>query len=102
MKKCFFLLPTSYNDGREVPPAVILDIFEELYVNFGGYTNAGIAEGEFRMEDGTRARDCSLQIWVIMDEEKVPLMRKLVKKFGRILGQEKMLFVPMDWPGELI
>jgi hypothetical protein len=102
LKKCFFLLPTRYNDGREIPPPVMVGIFDELYLNFGAYSIGGIAEGTWRMEDGTKASDSSVQVWVIMDEEKVPLMKDLIKKFARILGQEKMLFEAMDWSGEFI
>lgn len=102
MKKCLFLIPTTYNDGREVPPEVLDGVFEELYLNFGGYSITGIAEGTFRMKDGTKASDSSLQVWVIMEEDMVPLMRRLVKKFGKTLGQEKMLFEAMDWSGEFI
>lgn len=102
LKKCFFLLPTSYNDGREVPPEVMDGILDELYLTFGGYSIGGIAEGTWRMSDGTKVSDLSLQVWVIMDEEKVPVMRDLIKKFAKILGQEKMLFEAMDWPGEFI
>jgi len=102
LKKCLFLLPTTYNDGRVVPSAVMDGILEELYVNFGGYSITGIATGTWRMKDGTKARDRSLQVWVIMEEEKVPVMRDLMKKYARILGQEKMLFEAMDWAGEFI
>ena len=102
LKKCFFLLPTSYNDGREVPSEVMDGILDELYLNFGGYSIVGIAEGTWQMTDGTKASDSSLQVWVIMDEEKVPVMRNLIKKFAKILGQEKMLFEAMDWAGEFI
>jgi len=102
MKKCFFLIPTSYNDGREVPTEVMAGIFEELYVNFGGYSITGITEGTFRMADGTKASDSSLQVWVIMEESMVPVMRKLIKKFGKTLGQEKIFFEAMDWSGEFI
>ncbi len=102
LKKCFFLLPTNYNDGRQVPAEVIDGLLEELYLNFGGYSIGGLAQGTWRMKDGTKASDSSLQVWVIMEEEKVPLMRDLIKKFARVLGQEKMLFEAMDWPGEFI
>ena len=102
MKKCFLLLPTNYNDGREVPPSVMVKILEELYTNFGGYSIGGVARGSWRMSDGTKASDSSLQVWVIMGEEKVPLMRDLVKKFAGLLGQEKILFEAMDWAGEFI
>ncbi len=54
------------------------------------------------MKDGTKASDSSLQVWVIMEEDMVPVMIKLVKKFGNVLGQEKMLFEAMDWSGEFI
>lgn len=102
LKKCFFLLPTHYNDGRQVPAEVIDGLLEELYLNFGGYSIGGLAQGTWRMKDGTKASDSSLQVWVIVEEEKVPLMRDLIKKFARVLGQEKMLFEAMDWPGEFI
>ncbi len=43
--KCLVLIPLRMNDGTEVDPNVILDFREQLFVNFGGFTNGGTVKG---------------------------------------------------------
>lgn len=96
MKKCLFLIPTSYNDGSAVPPEVILDVLEELFVKFGPFSQTGITKGLWEMEDGTRVKDESLTLWIVMKEEEVPQLKQLVKKFARLLKQKAIYFEVMD------
>ena len=96
MKKCLFLIPTTYNDGSSIPSEVILDVFEELFVTFGSFSQSGITEGLWEMEDGTRVKDHSLTVWIVLEEEKVPSLKKLVKKFAQLLKQEAIYFEVMD------
>ena len=96
MKKCLFLLPTSYNNGSPIPSEVVVDILEELFVKFGPFSQTGTTEGIWEMEDGTRVKDNSLTLWIVIEEEKVTLLKELVKKFARLLEQEAIYFEVMD------
>lgn len=102
MKKCLFLIPTSYNDGKEIPSDVMSEIFDELFAEFGSYSVAGTTEGAWRLEDGTKVKDKSLNVWIVMDDEKVVILKKFIKKLARILKQEAIYFEVMDWTGEFI
>ncbi|MFX0201688.1 MAG: hypothetical protein ACFFCW_36705 [Candidatus Hodarchaeota archaeon] len=46
--------------------------------------------------NGTRVKDNSLTLWIVMEEEKVILLKELVKKFARLLKQEAIYFEVMD------
>jgi hypothetical protein len=96
MKKCIFLIPTSFNDGKPIPSKIITDVQDELFVNFGPFSINGTTEGLWEMKDGTRVKDHSLIIWIALEEEKVVLLKKLVKKFARLLKQEAIYFEVMD------
>jgi hypothetical protein len=102
MKKCLFLIPTSYNDGKEIPSDVVSEIFDELFAEFGSYSVAGTTEGAWRLEDGTKVKDKSLNVWIVMDDEKVAILKKFIKKLARILKQEAIYLEVMDWTGEFI
>ena len=58
------LVPLRMNDGTEVDPDVILDFQEQLFVNFGGFTNGGTVEGQYKMHDGKKAIDHTTQYWI--------------------------------------
>ena len=102
MKKCLFLIPTSYNDGKPVPSEVMVDVWDELFVTFGPFSQDGITEGLWEMNDGTRVKDHSLKTWIVIEEEKVPLLKDLIKKIARLLQQEAIYFEVMDCDIELI
>ena len=88
--KFVLLLPLNYNDGRPVPRKVLQRIQDEIFVLAGGFTIAGTVKGAYRMEDGTRQEDESLQIWIGVREEQVSDLEKMVAGFAKTLGQERM------------
>ena len=95
--KHVLLLPLNYNPppgntgkGPPVPQEIIDGILDEVYVLAGGYTQAGVVKGAYRMASGGRQDDDSLQIWIWVSEEEIPDLRKLIAKFGKTLGQEEM------------
>jgi len=102
VKKCLFLIPTTYNDGGEIPAEVIDAVFDELFRVFGSYSQDGITEGTWKLKDGTKVKDRSLKVWIVMEDDKVDLLKELIKKFARILKQEEIYFEVMDWSGEFI
>ena len=83
--------PIRYN-GREDPNEVILDFQEEVFALGGGITVAGTVKGAYRMKDGTKQVDHSLQIWIGIQEDFVPELKQLVGRLGAKLGQESMYF----------
>ena len=87
-KKCLFLIPTKYNNGEEVPHDIIVDILDCIYLEFNGYSIDGITEGTWRMSDGKKAVDHSLKIWIVLEEEKITILKKLIKMFAKTLKQE--------------
>lgn len=88
--KYLVLVPLRMNDGTEVDPEVILDFQERLFVNFGGFTNGGTVEGQYKMHDGKKAVDHTTQYWIGIEESQHPLLRSLVSELGKVLGQESM------------
>jgi len=97
-----FLIPTSYNDKREIPAVLIDGVLDELYVNFGGYTIDGLTEGTWKMGDGEKAIDQCYKVWIVISEEKISVLKDLVKKFARLLEQEVIYFEVMDCDVEFI
>ena len=85
MKKCLFLIPTSYNDGSPVPSEVMVDVWDELFVKFGSFSQSGITEGLWETKDGTKVKDHSLTVWIVMEEEKVASLKELLKKLAKFI-----------------
>jgi hypothetical protein len=91
------LLPLNYNPlsgeagrGPPVPQEIIDEMLTEIYVLAGGYSHAGVVQGAYRMANGARQDDDSLQIWIWVCEKDIPSLRQLVAKFGKMLGQGQM------------
>lgn len=81
---------------------MILEVIETLYEEFGGVSQGGIAKGLWKMEDGSKAKDNSSIMWVVIEEEKVPLLKKLIKRFAHLLKQEAIYVEVMDCDVEFI
>lgn len=92
LRKCILLLPTTFNDGSEVPPEVLTGIRRDIDETFDGHTFAGICEGAYRMESGDIAHDTSLIIWVVVDADRVEELRKHARRFAGVLRQESLYF----------
>ncbi|MEE8452105.1 MAG: hypothetical protein V3R99_09330 [Thermoguttaceae bacterium] len=90
LPKFVLLIPLNYNDGGEVLKKVILDFKEKLFALGGGFTEAGTVEGAYRMADGKKQIDHSLQIWIGLKEQYVPELEQAVGELGSKLGQESM------------
>ena len=102
MNKCIILLPTKYNDESNVPESVISGILREIDEAFDGHTVAGTAEGAYRMEDGSIAKDPSLVVWIAVEPDDVNKLRKKASRFARILKQESIYFEVTDSEVEFI
>jgi hypothetical protein len=92
-EKFILLIPLAFNDGSRVPRRMLTDIRDELFVEFAGSTIQGTVEGDYMMSDGAKQTDISQLVWVLVEEgreDRVQVLRRTVKKWGRKLGQESM------------
>jgi hypothetical protein len=101
-KKCIILLPTYYNDGKGVPTEVLNRIKREIDEVFDGHRIAGVGEGAYRMANGSMAYEPSLELWVAVEPEKIEVLRKLARRFARILKQETIYFEVVNSEVEFI
>ncbi len=102
MRKVTILLPLSYNDGSLVDQALLEEVFHELWLTFGGHSEAGTVKGSYKMRDGTKAVDRSLQIWVIIDDSRLQELKDYVAQLALKLDQESMFFEISDSMVEFI
>jgi hypothetical protein len=94
--KYLLLVPLRYNDGRLVPPQVVLYLEEKLFELADGYTIGGLRTGAYRMADGTRTIDETIEYWVVIPDDCFPELERLVAVLGRDLGQEAMYLEKTD------
>lgn len=92
LKKCLLLLPTTYNDGTQVPTEVFTRIKKDIDRKFDGHYVDGYADGAYKMADGSMAHDKSLKVWVAVDPKRVDELKKFAGRIARILKQESLYF----------
>ena len=85
-----------------MPSEVMVDVWDELFVKFGSFSQSGITEGLWETKDGTKVKDHSLTVWIVMEEEKVASLKELLKKLAKLLKQEAIYFEVMDCDVEFI
>lgn len=92
LRKCILLLPTTFNDGKEVPPEVMAGILRNIDEEFDGHTVDGLCDGVYKMDDGSMANDKSLKVWVAVDPDRVEELKNLAARFAGVLRQESLYF----------
>lgn len=90
MHKYVLLVPLNYNDGSDVPKDVLDEVYNSIYELAGGYYIAGTGVGAYRMDSGEKAIDRCAQVWIVVDESDVIELKAVVRRIGRLLGQESM------------
>ena len=90
LQKFIVLVPLCFNDGTPVPDSVILEFQEKLFILGGGYSIASTIEGAYRMSDGKKQIDHSIQYWIGVPQSQADELRTIVGELGKTLGQEKM------------
>jgi hypothetical protein len=83
---CKFPVVTHLNNGEEVPPETMCQIFEVLNRQYGGYTVLGVREGCWEGQVET-----SIWIEVAVPVERIAELRMTVYAIGKKLGQKAML-----------
>jgi hypothetical protein len=95
-KEAIVLIPLTYNDGTKVSRDTLLDIFEEIYAAFHGWTDEGTVKGAYRMQTGQKRVEHLLKVSVVLGESQIPELESMVARWGARLGQETMLLKIAD------
>jgi hypothetical protein len=88
--KYTILLPLKFNDGQDVPPEVLMEAIDALYLLSGGYTIEGTVEGAYKMRSGAKQTDKLLKVSVLITSDQAEKLKALVRSFCRRLDQECM------------
>lgn len=88
--KYLLLVPTKFNDGADVPGSIFLELQDQLFANFDGWTVEGRVTGAYRMKDGSQAIDDSIVYWIVIRAGQEKTLRGLVAALAKKLGQESM------------
>jgi hypothetical protein len=92
LSPCRFNVPLTDNDGQAIDPQVIVDLHRDLLAQFGGFTIHPTSQGRWRSRAGRVYREEVVVYEVAVAEDKVPLLREVVCRLGRRLGQLAMYF----------
>ena len=84
------LIPTSWNDGTAVRPAVLQRLTDAQWRPFRGVTIEGYVAGPWIDEDGTEFADVCLKVSIECDRDRLPEAVKRVKQIGQSLRQRAM------------
>ena len=95
-KKCLILLPTSFNDGTEVPPEVFSAVLRDIDITLDYYSIGGLCQGVYTMDDGSRARDESIMLWAVVDDDDIGVLKKMAARISRKLKRESIYFEVTD------
>jgi hypothetical protein len=89
---CRFNLPLTDNRGQPIPAEVIVDLQRELLAQFGGFTIHSTSQGRWKSREGRVYREEVVTYEVAVPVDKIPLLRGIVVRLGRRLGQRAMYF----------
>jgi hypothetical protein len=79
----------QYNDGRGVEPEILVEIFQALTRQFGGYTPLGTSDSSWGPQGSTEP---TMGVEVAVAPERVGELEQIVIAIGRKLGQKLMYF----------
>lgn len=93
------LIPTTWNDGTAIKPAVLDRVIERLWRPFGGMTNEGQVTGHWIDADGTEFTDVCIKVSIECDRPQLQEAVRAVRHAGRKLGQRAMYFEVAGYDG---
>ncbi len=93
------LIPTTWNDGTQVEPALLNRLIHSLWRPFQGMTNEGEVTGHWIDDDGTEFTDRCVKVSIECDRSRLSEAIRPVKRVGRKLGQRAMYFEVAGYDG---
>src|SRR5215468_9705815 len=89
---CRFNVPLTDNDGQPINPQVIVALHRELLAQFGGFTIHPTSQGRWQSRGGRLYEEEIIVYEAAVPSHEVPLLRDVVCRLGRVLGQLAMYF----------
>jgi hypothetical protein len=94
------LIPTHFNDGREVSASALRKIMHRLSKTFGGCSDEGITKGQWiDPADSVHYLDECVRVSVLCDRVMLATARTMVIRIGQQLNQRAMYFEVRDYDG---
>jgi hypothetical protein len=91
LSPCRFNLPLTDNEGQAIDPQVIVDLHRELLGQFGGFTIHPTSQGRWQSRAGRMYHE-EVVYEAAVPSDKVAILRDVVCRLGRRLGQLAMYF----------
>jgi hypothetical protein len=101
-REAVVLIPLSYNDGTEVSPDKIVEIQDEIFSAFTGWTIEGQVKGAYRMASGEKKVEELLKMSIILRSSQLPVLESMIAAWAAQLGQETMLLKVADLAAKFI
>ena len=101
-KKCLILLPTKFNDGKDVPPGVFSSVLRSIDETLDCYSVGGLCDGVYTMDDGSKARDRLVMVWAVVDPGASRWTAGVAARIAGILKQESVYFEVTDVDFDLV
>lgn len=92
LSPCRFNVPLTDNEGEPIHGQVILDLHRELLAQFEGFTIHPTSQGRWQSRAGRVYQEEVVVYEVAVPEDKVSVLRGVVGRLGRRLGQLAMYF----------
>ena len=87
--KATFYLPLQDNDGRDLSNE-IEEVENRCFVAFNGWTLVGYFKGAWKMKTGEQSVDTSVVYHVILENEQLHILEKMLLEFKKKAKQEAM------------
>ena len=92
LSPCGFKVPLMDNAGKQIDGRVILELHRELLAEFQGFTIHPTSQGRWQTRAGRLYQEEVVVYEVALLEDKVSVLRDVVCRLGRRLGQLAMYF----------
>jgi hypothetical protein len=93
------LIPTTRNDGSQVPPTVLSRLIDRLWRPFRGMTEEGWVHGHWIDDDGTEFTDVCIKVSIECERDRLQEALRAVRRVGRKLHQKAMYFEVTGYDG---
>jgi hypothetical protein len=93
------LIPTTWNDGSPVPPAVLDRLIYSLWQPFGGMTEEGWVTGHWIDEEGAEFLDVCVKVSIECHRSRLQEAIRAVRRVGRRLRQKAMYLEVAGYDG---
>src|SRR6266480_7528471 len=92
LSPCRFNVPLTDNEGQSIDPQVIVVLHRELLGSFGGFTIHPTSQGRWQSRAGRSYQEEVIVYEAAVPKEKIAVLRDVVCRLGRRLGQLAMYF----------